>query len=168
MTKYHVDTLLQPTEYYIGKDKVFINPPLIDTSLSELAHHGWLLHIVSTWYPNAYARTKTRFRFYDPKDGNRAMLFKYWHSTPLASAADALEWMHVQTFIPTASNLRPAHDWLAEDDELGLMTRVNTLREIRQRASRKPTPPANSNFTDGPMFDPVTHELMPRYVNLQL
>jgi hypothetical protein len=67
-----------PREYLAFGDHPIRNPPLINTSLKELAEKEWYLSVQARYRPT-YGHTKIKYHFGDPdKNGNPYLVFKLW------------------------------------------------------------------------------------------
>lgn len=67
-----------PREYMGLGDKVIKSPPLINTSLKEMADIGWCLTVTAR-YVKGYNYTRLRYNFQDPnKSGWPFLIFKFW------------------------------------------------------------------------------------------
>lgn len=73
------DYFFTPREYLKYGDRLIEAPPLINTSLEELAEYGWYLSVYAQWLPT-YAHTKIKYHFSDPdKNGYPFITFRLWH-----------------------------------------------------------------------------------------
>lgn len=67
-----------PNEYLRFGDKSIKSPPLINTSLKELAEMSWYL-TVSARYVSGYSHSKLKYHFSNPdKQGYPFLVFKVW------------------------------------------------------------------------------------------
>lgn len=70
--------IFTPTDYLVWGNHYIRNPPLINTSLKELAGASWYL-AVNVRYVPTYGHSKIKYHFCDPDGkGNPFLVFKLW------------------------------------------------------------------------------------------
>lgn len=123
---------LVPGEYLAGGDRPIKAPPLINTSLKELAEMGWYLTIYAR-YIKGYGHTKLKFHFSDPdnKKGYPYLTFRMWVKGDVTTFEGVLfhllqadltpNWTKVPQFNLVPPNAR-------EESEIEYLKRINAER----------------------------------------
>lgn len=110
--KTQFEILLNPHMYMTMGDKIISNPPIINTSLSELAKMGWMMYIDMNLIPspmanfyisnakkvNSGTHIKTKISFYNPKNKSERFSFKFWDSCSL-NFLENMNYIRVLDFI---------------------------------------------------------------------
>jgi hypothetical protein len=158
------DFFFTPKEYLRFGDRPIKSPPLINTSLQELADLGWYLSVYATWIPG-YGSTKIKYHFSDPdKNGYPFLVFRLWHPgkimPALISSRDeqhvkSLEYIKILVerdltpnftkppsfsliqkveYVPPMGNQEP----VKIESELEMITKWNDERAFSLRSRQKP------------------------------
>lgn len=152
------DLIFYGDEYAERGDRLITSPPLIDTSLFELSHHGWILRVSKRVLPSL-SGTKLKFQFRAPTHPNpvrqikTCLTFRKWIPRLIWDRDEILSVLLSSDLEPNFSRppsfmLKPEDQPVVQvhntevkihvEDELSALQRINKERLARIGSSLVP------------------------------
>lgn len=147
------DLIFYGDEYAERGDRLITSPPLIDTSLHELSHHGWILRVSKRVLPSL-SGTKLKFQFRAPTHPNTVrqiktcLTFRKWIPRLIWDRDEILSVLLSSDLEPNFSRppsfmLKPEGQPVVQvnvlvEDELTALQRINAERLARIGSERVP------------------------------